>query len=147
MANTRLSAFFSLLLVFASGVIVGVFGYRVYASSVEPPAHQADRRPDPEEMRKRLIAEMRSAVKLNDDQVAKLSQIYDQTRDSFRQSQEKWNSEGRSIWENQTRQIEDMLRPEQVPLYKALREKKERDREAQRKAYRKGSAEGIRKDR
>ena len=143
MANTRLSAFFSLLLVFASGVIVGVFGYRVYRTSVDPPPRQAQTRPDPEEFRRHLIDETRQAVQLDDAQVVKLGQIYDRTRDKFNENRQKADVENRAIWNEQTTEIEAMLRPEQLPLFKSLREKRDRDR----KNRHKGTGDGIRKDR
>jgi hypothetical protein len=131
MANSKLSAFFSLLLVFCSGAVVGVFSYRVYNTSVAPPARPAER--SPEDARKALIAEMTREVRLDDQQVAKLGQIYDDTRERFTDVNKNRSTEFRTIWDDQIKQIKDMLRPDQVPLYDALRVRKDAERDAERK--------------
>jgi hypothetical protein len=138
MANSKLSAFFSLLLVFCSGAVVGVFGYRVYNNSVASPPRSPERRADPEDFRKQVIAEMVKEVHLDDQQVAKLGQIYDDTRERFTDINKKRNSESRAIWDDQTARIKALLRPDQVPLYEALRAKKD----AERKGHRKGGPSG-----
>ena len=51
MANTRVSAFLSLLLVFASGIVVGGFGYRAYNTRVCAPAKPPEKRSSPEEFK------------------------------------------------------------------------------------------------
>ena len=72
MANTKLSAFLSLLLVFCSGAVVGVFGYRVYSTSKVVVAPRPAEKQDPEVRRKQLIDEMTREVKLDPEQVVKL---------------------------------------------------------------------------
>ena len=63
-------------LVFASGAVLGVFGHRLYTvSSVSAKAVR-----NPEEFRKRTMAEMQTRLKLTDDQVLKLNAIMDETR-------------------------------------------------------------------
>ncbi|HUI56923.1 MAG TPA: hypothetical protein VLY04_18235 [Bryobacteraceae bacterium] len=142
MLKSKFSAFFSLLLVFLSGVLVGGVGVRLYNTSTvlsdrgkgAPPERKGQ---DPEAVRKQLVDEMRREVKLDDQQVAKLENIYDRTRERFDESKKKWDAEGRTIWDDQTAQIKAMLRSDQVPLFDALRAKHEAEREA-RKAHRKG---------
>jgi hypothetical protein len=142
MPNSRLSAFFSLLLVFCSGAVVGVFGYRAYTHSESSPARPPEKKQDPEELRKALIAEMTREVHLDDQQVAKLRQIYDDTRERFNEISKKRNDEARAAWEEQTARIKALLRPDQEPLYEALRARKD----AERKAHRKGGPPGQKKD-
>ena len=141
MANTKLSAFFSLLLVFCSGAVVGVFGYRVYNTSIAPPARPPGKQ-DPAEIRKQLIAEMTREVRLDELQVVQLGHIYDETKERFDELTKKRNTEARAIWDDQIQQIEKMLRPVQIPLYEKLRARKEAEREAERKRRRKGSLPG-----
>jgi hypothetical protein len=144
MANTKFSAFLSLLLVFASGIVVGGFGYRVYntkvATSPRPPEKQ---HMSPEEFQKRAVEDMTKEVRLDDQQVIQLRQIYGETRTAFDEKRAEFNNklhaEGQAIHEQQVEKIKKMLRPDQIPLYDALRAR----REAERAARRKGD---IRKD-
>ena len=124
MPKNKLSALASLLLVFASGILVGVVGNRLYMVNTVSTAPRPAR-PDPEEVRKRLVAEMRDRVKLNDQQTAALNQIYDQTRQKFDELHKKGSQESRAIWDQQKEQIKAILRPEQVQLYEQYQ--KERD--------------------
>jgi len=131
MLKSRLSAFFSLLLVFLSGSLVGAFAYRLVAvntvlTSTNGPRPQ---RPDPEEVRKHLDAEMRDRVKLDDQQVARYNQILDETRDEFDQIHKKANEETRAIRERQAEKVNAILRDNQKPLFAQLRaEHAERER-------------------
>jgi len=134
MPKTKLSALLSLLLVFASGVLVGVVVHRLYAvntvasvGSVQP--KQA--RPDPEEVRRRIVADMRERVKLDDAQVSKLNQIYDDTHKKFDELHKRGSEESRAIWEQQKQEVKALLRPEQVPAYEQLQ--KERDEQRKRR--------------
>ena len=137
MPRSRWSAFFSLLLVFLSGVVVGGFAYRLYTSeSVNGPGRNGGRegrRPDPEEIRKHQVAEMRTKLKLDDQQVSQLEKIYDETREQFGQMSHKMETEGSAIWDNQNLKIKNMLRPEQAVLFDQWRTA----RDLQRKQHRK----------
>jgi hypothetical protein len=143
MANSKVSAFLSLLLVFASGIVVGGFGYRAYTIKASPPPHPQEKR-SPEEFLKHAIAEMTREVHLNDQQVAQLKQIYEDTFGAFVQKRAEFNSklhaEGQVIHDQQVEKIKAILRPDQIPLYDALRAR----HEAERKARHKGG--DIRKD-
>jgi len=136
MANTRVSAFLSLLLVFASGIVVGGFGYRVYNTRVSPSPRPPEKR-SPEEFRNQLVQEMAREVHLDDQQVVQLRQIYDETRASFDAARAKYNSqlhaEGQAIHDQQVEKIKAMLRPDQIPLYDALRARHEAERRARHK--------------
>ena len=141
MANTKLSAFFSLLLVFLSGVLVGGFAYRVYSTTaVVAPSNSKgpEEKRDPEAIRKRNIDEMTQEVHLDPQQVVQAEKIYDHTREQFDQVFQKRDAEGRAIFDDQVAQIKAMLRPDQLPLYEALHAK----HEAERKARKKGSGGG-----
>ena len=136
MANTKLSAFFSLLLVFLSGVVVGGFAYRLYSTTAvvapsNPKGYEEKR--DPEAIRKRNIDDMTQAVHLDPQQVGQLENIYDHTREQFEQVFQKRDAEARAIFDDQVAQIKAMLRPDQLPLYEALHAKHEADRKARKK--------------
>ena len=128
MANTKLSAFLSILFVFCSGIVVGAVGYRVYNTSVVPTVKPPEKRPTPEEFRNHLVEEMTREVHLDDRQVALLKQIYEQTRVHFDEVNTKLRAEGQSIHDEQIDKIKKMLRPDQIPLYDALRARHEAER-------------------
>jgi hypothetical protein len=129
MPKPRLLSFLGLLAIFASGALSGVFGYRLYESSVAskhnpspgPTGTRKARAQDPEEIKKRIIAEMRQRVKLDDAQVAKLNRIFDDTRARFDQIHQEMNDRGHAVWDHQVAEVKAILRPEQVPLYDQLR--------------------------
>jgi hypothetical protein len=141
MPKSKLSAFFSLVLVFASGALVGAVGHRLYtvnpvssgsAISPMPPRQKMD----PEEARRRLIADMKLKVQLDEKQIVQLNHIYDQTKEQFDQLFKKRNADGRAIWEAQTERIRAILRPDQLPLYEQYRANREAERDAERKKHR-----------
>jgi biopolymer transport protein ExbB/TolQ len=130
MGKNKLSALFSLMLVFLSGTLVGAVSYRLYmvntVSSTAPGARPA--KFDPEEVRKRRISEMRDKVKLDDDQVAKLNDIYDHTRQQFHSLKKKGDEEGHAIWEKQKDAVRAILKPEQQPLYEQFQKEQDEQR-------------------
>src|SRR5436309_5351507 len=92
MLKSKTSAFISLILVFASGVLVGAVTHRLYMVNIVTSGKGADGVPrppgkkmDPEEARRHTLADMREKIKLDDNQVAQLDRIYDQTREQFDQ--------------------------------------------------------------
>jgi len=143
MLKTKTSAFVSLILVFASGVMVGAVAHRLYLVNTVSsgkgaegvPAHPG-KKMDPEEVRRHILADMRERIKLDDNQVAQLDRIYDQTREQFDQMRrtmnEKMKPERDAIWAAQVEKTKAILRPDQLPLY----EKYRADREAERKKNR-----------
>ena len=78
---------------------------------------------------------MKLKVKLDDQQIAQLDQIYDETREQFDQLFKKRNADGRAIWDAQTEKIRAILRPDQLPLYEEHRAQREAEREAERKKH------------
>ena len=119
MTKTKFSAVLSLVLVFLSGILVGAVSYRLYAVNTvstatggHPPS-----RPDPEEIRKRRVREMSERVKLDSDQLAKLNEIYDHTRQEFQILKKDGDEKGHQIWEKQREAVKALLRPDQLPLY------------------------------
>lgn len=129
MAKSKLSALVSLVFVFLSGVLVGVVAHRLYtvrtvagSAAVNPPSR------NPEEIRKRQIAEMRNRVKLDETQVVELNKIYDETRTDFDALHKKANAETRVLWDKQVEKIKAILRPDQIPLYDQLRAERDAER-------------------
>ena len=144
MVKSRSSAILSVVLVFLSGALVGAVANRLYmvntvSSTTTMPPRPPDR--NPEEVRRRRVAEMRTEVKLDDQQVVELEKIYDHTREQFDELHKRFDGEGRAVQEKQIEAVKAMLRPDQVPLYDQLRAK----HEAERKARHKGEDKGERK--
>jgi Spy/CpxP family protein refolding chaperone len=133
MLKSRFSALLSLFLVLLSGVLVGGFAYRLYNVSVAA-APNSGRKLDPEEARKHIVADMRARLKLDSHQVDQLQQIFDNTRDQFRQIHDKMNAEGQAIHNGQIEKVKAILRADQVPLY----EQWEAERESERKQHKQG---------
>lgn len=132
MLKSKSSAFFSLLLVFLSGAMVGGVADRLYNA---PPA--AGQR-TPEEVRRAIIAEMRKEVHVDDQQVEQLNRIYDGTRQQFMAVRKKQNQDAQAIRDNQTAQIRAILRPDQAALFDALHAKHEADRKKKQQEQHKG---------
>jgi molecular chaperone DnaK (HSP70) len=128
MLKTKRSAILSLALVFLSGSVLGAVAQRLYMvktvlSSVSPV--QPNKRPDPEEIRKHMVQEARERLKLDDQQVKQLDQIYEETREQVEQARHKANAEMRTIWDTQVARTRTLLRPDQIPLYEQLRAERE----------------------
>ena len=129
MPKSRLVAFLGLLAIFVGGGIAGAFGYHLYLASPVfghnlAPGPAGVRKvpgPDPEEIRKRLVEEMRQRVKLDDAQIAKLNRIFDDTRAQFDQIHREMNDRGHAVWDKQVAEVKAILRPDQLPLYDQLR--------------------------
>jgi hypothetical protein len=121
MPKSRLSAFVYLFLVFAGGAAVGALGYRLYTvQAVGGVSVRKSGTPDPEDVRKHLVAEMKDRVKLDASQLARYNQILDATREDFHALHDRMNAEGRAIHDRQIAEVKALLRPDQRPLYEQL---------------------------
>lgn len=131
MLKSKFSAFFSLLVVFLSGALVGAFAYRLVSVSSVLTSANGPRPPREslEDARKRLDNEMRDRVKLDPQQIVEYNKILELTREEFDQLHKKANEETHALRERQAERINAILRDDQKPLYAALRaEKAERER-------------------
>jgi putative ubiquitin-RnfH superfamily antitoxin RatB of RatAB toxin-antitoxin module len=124
MPKSRLSAFVYLFLVFAGGTAVGALGYRLYTVqtvlSVSLGGFRKAGPPDPEEARRRQVAEMKDRVKLDASQLILYNQILDKTREDFHGLHDRMNAEGRAIHDRQVAEVKAMLRPDQLSVYEQL---------------------------
>jgi Spy/CpxP family protein refolding chaperone len=127
MLKSKFSALLTLLLVFLSGALVGGLAYRLYNVSVVA-APSNGKKPDPEEARRHIVADMRDHLKLDARQVDQLQQIFDETRDRFHQMHDRMNAEGQTLHNGQIEKVKAILRPDQLPLYDQWRAERERDR-------------------
>jgi hypothetical protein len=108
-------------LVFASGVVLGAFGQRLYTASVVAPKQ----RPNPEEFRKRVMAEYESRLKLNSEQVVKLNTIFDETRTRMEETRKSMHPAYQKIHEDQVQKIREILNADQQLEYDKMRKERE----------------------
>lgn len=136
MKRSSLSLALSLLLVFVSGIAVGIFGHGYYESRV------AKAKPDvprtPEDFRKAYIEEMSKRLTLDQAQRDKLGAILDDTRTQYREMRERRKPEMKAIQDQQVERVNAMLTAGQRAEYAKMRAEREAEREAKRKADEKG---------
>jgi hypothetical protein len=125
MKLTRWTVALYMALVFACGGVVGAFAHRLYTvSGVSANVSQRN----PEEFRKRYMAEMTARLQLSDDQAAKLGVIMDETRVRFRDVREKIEPEMQKIREDQRQRISELLSPTQQAEWQKIVEERQRRR-------------------
>jgi len=123
MRRSNLTIALYLLLVFASGALVGAFGHRLITGT--PVAAKASARPSPEEFRRQYLNEMKVRLKLTPDQFQKVNLIFDQTQARFHEARDRHNQELKVIRENQVEKIHEILTAEQIPDYDKFRQERE----------------------
>ena len=127
MKLTRWTVALYMALVFACGGVVGAFAHRLYTvSGVSANVGQRN----PEEFRKRFMADMKNRLQLTDDQAAKLSVLMDETRSRFRDVREKFEPEMQKIREDQRQKISELLSPSQQAEWQKIMEERQRRRES-----------------
>jgi hypothetical protein len=126
MKLTRSAITLYVVLVFASGIVLGAFGQRLYTVSVV----SAKTTRNPEEFRKTYMTEMKGRLKLTPEQVVQLNGILDGTRARFHEARERLKPELDTIRKEQQDKVRAMLKPEQRPEYDKMRqEREERERQ------------------
>jgi hypothetical protein len=124
MRRSSLTTGLYLVLLFLSGVAVGAFGLRLYT------VNSVSAR-NPEEFRRRYVAELRDKLTLTDDQVKLLGPILDETRQRHRELMEKHRPEFKTIQDEQEHKIRAMLTDAQQPEYTKFLELREKRRQQQ----------------
>ena len=130
-------------LVFASGVMLGGFGQRLYtAASVS-----AKTTKNPEEFRKNYVAEMRTRLKLTDQQVQKLNLILDETnaqyQAEFKAEREKRVPALQQIRQHQIDRINAELSASQQSEYERMRKEREEKQKQDRQKRGPGPGPGF----
>lgn len=126
--QSNLSLVLSMVLVFASGTVVGAVGFRYYNQRESGARQRSPRSPD--DYRNSYSKEMKTRLKLSDQQTHQLEGILDETRNQFRELREKHRPEFRALQDAQTEKINSMLNSEQQAEYTRMRA----ERDARRKA-------------
>lgn len=123
MKRSNLTIALYLFLIFASGILVGAFGFRLYTGT--PVNANTSRNVSPEEWRRQYLSEMQTRLKLTADQMAKLNAILDETRARFRQAHEAHDAALKQIKGRHAQAVLEMLTPEQRPEYEKLHAERE----------------------
>jgi uncharacterized membrane protein len=113
------------LLVFLSGALVGSVGYRLYNAKASAASIAPQHRLTPEEWRKRRIDEMRTRLKLSDEQVVKLQGVYDEVKQMVGAFDLRSKAELKAIHDKQTQMIRALLTEPQRVEYDKLRQERE----------------------
>ncbi|MDQ6704389.1 MAG: hypothetical protein M3Z85_00340 [Acidobacteriota bacterium] len=117
MRRSKLTTSLYLLLVFLSGSVVGIFGYRLYTmNSVS--ASTSPR--TPEQYKRKYLEEMRTRLKLDTGQVNQLSSIMDETRRRFREQHDRSRPELDQIQKEQHAKVNALLNDGQRAEYKKM---------------------------
>ncbi|MBZ5594413.1 MAG: hypothetical protein LAP39_19400 [Acidobacteriia bacterium] len=114
-----------LLLLFLSGVAVGGFGLHLYTLKVSASVNPRN----PEEFRRRYIAELQTRLKLTDDQVRQLGPILDETRRRHHELMDKHRPEMKAIQDDQVQKIRAILTDSQQAEYTTLLAEREKQRQ------------------
>jgi hypothetical protein len=126
MAQTRLSASIYLVLVFASGILVGAVSHRLYVTSTvaannAPPAPRSM-----EEVRKRYLTDLRAKVGLNDTQISSVNSILDETKRKFDELHQQEKPLRDKIQKEQVESIRALMNDGQRTAYEAWRAERAR---------------------
>lgn len=116
--NQWAAAFLSLLL-FLSGVAVGVLAHRYYAATVVSAKTAAD-------FRERYVSEMQSRLKLTPAQVDQLETILDETKAQYKAVRDQYHPAMLKIRNEQISRVKAILTPQQAPVYEQLVAERER---------------------
>lgn len=136
MRRSGTTAALYVFLVFLSGAVVGVFGYRLYTARSVSASVNGPAMPKPADYRKKYVDEMTSRLQLSHDQVQQLGAILDETRTRYHEEHDRSKQQLAQIHNDQVQKIHDILKPEQVPVYDKFRTDREKERENRDKANR-----------
>ncbi|HVW08270.1 MAG TPA: hypothetical protein VHC90_06790 [Bryobacteraceae bacterium] len=118
MPRTRLSAILYLILVFVSGVLVGVASTRLYAVKASVPS-AAPR--TMAEFTRRYIDEMKQKIGVNDEQAAQVEKILVDTKKKYDDLRRTERPARDRIQQEQVDAIREVLTDAQKPAYESWR--------------------------
>ena len=124
MRRSNVATLVYLLVVFASGAVVGGFANRLYMAKTVTPTADAPRNHD--ELRKQYIQDMRSRLHLTEAQITELQQIMDATGQRMHEMH-------KAIEDEHVRKVVAMLDDSQKAEYAKMREEREKHRQEQAK--------------
>ncbi len=127
MRRSTLAIAFYLLLIFASGMVVGAFGYRLYTGT---PVSAKATKMTGEQRRQQYLGEMQDRLKLTPEQNRELNRIVDQSRLLFDDAHHRHDEEIKAIREKHTTAVRAMLTAQQLPEYEKLHAEREQRKAA-----------------
>jgi hypothetical protein len=134
--RAKYSAALYVILVFASGILVGVVSHRLYVTTtVSATAKQPDSAPQTlAEVRKKYLDDMRAKVGVDERQLASVNQVLDETKRKFDDLKRKEKPLHDAIQQEQIDEISALLTPQQKVAYDDWRAERARlQAEAQKK--------------
>jgi phosphoribosylanthranilate isomerase len=131
MKRSGLAAALYVVLVFLSGAVVGIFGYRLYTAKA---VNAGVISPKPAEFRQKYVEDITSRVHLTPEQVNQIGVILDDTRTRWNEEHNRSKQQLAQIHDDQVQKIHELLTPAQVPDYETFRLEREKQREAREKA-------------
>ncbi len=123
MRRSSLITSFYVLLVFASGSVVGAFAHRLWNPIPVSTAPKT-----PEEYRKKYCDEMKTRLQLTNDQLTLLNTILDETRARYRELNERNKPAMKVIHDDQVTRIRALLTDQQRPEYEKMMQEREAKR-------------------
>jgi hypothetical protein len=129
MRRSNLYVALYLFLVFLSGVLVGGIAYRLYSTQAVSASRFNPRGAD--EYRRQYLEEMRSRLKLRDDQVQQLNAILDATRDEYRAVHQKFAPAMKAVQDDQVKRVLSILDDTQRTEYQKMRAERAKRRPQQ----------------
>lgn len=124
MRRSNAATLFYLLVVFASGAVVGGFGVRLYLAKTVSATAVA--RPSGAELRKRYLQDMQTRLHLTDAQLTQLRQIADETGKQF-------DDMHKAIHDEHIRKVTAILDENQKAEYAKMQAEREKHRQEQNK--------------
>lgn len=113
---------FYLVLIFASGMVVGAFASRLVWA---PPVLSKQPKLSPQEWRRQYVTEMQSRLQLTPDQVTNLNSILDDIRAKVHGERQRHDDSMKAIHAEHTKRVEAMLTDAQRTEYEKLRQERE----------------------
>jgi uncharacterized protein YnzC (UPF0291/DUF896 family) len=134
LSRSRLTIAFYLVLVFASGILVGVESHRLYATTSTARANNSPQ--NMSEFRRRYLDGMKTQVGVSDAQLAQINNILEDTKNKVNELAALEKPLHDRIQQEHIDQIKDLLTPEQKVAYdnwRAARERAKREAETKKK--------------
>jgi uncharacterized protein YneF (UPF0154 family) len=123
MRRPTLSVAVYLCLVFLSGLLVGGFGVSVYMKK------SAAAKPTLEQRQLRYLTEMRTRLKLSDDQARQYKSILEDTGKQLHALHDKIRPEEHAVMERQAESVNAILNESQRAEFQKIREEREKRRQ------------------
>lgn len=120
MPRSRFSIALYLILVFASGILVGVVSHSLYATTTTASANSVN------EFRKRYLEGMRTVVGANEQQIAEVTKILDDTKRMFDELAAREQPLHQQIQEEHIQKIRAILTDKQRVAYDNWRAERNR---------------------